>query len=154
MPPQATGPVRPGTPPRERARSPSPGPARVNRLSLAWYSSLVLPARQLQAVRADRTGATPDRDLSKLKRASGHVYRLDLTLPFTDARVIAHVGTQIVADTTRALTLREATYPPVHYIPILRWTWPEEGWYAANVGGSRAHSGDMRETLWVPRMLS
>jgi uncharacterized protein (DUF427 family) len=32
--------------------------------------------------------------------------------------VIAHVGTQIVADTTRALTLREATYPPMHYIPI------------------------------------
>jgi hypothetical protein len=35
---------------------------------------------------------------------------LDLTLPFAGARVIAHVGTQIVADTTRALTLRE---PPV-----------------------------------------
>jgi hypothetical protein len=43
---------------------------------------------------------------------------LDLTLPFAGARVIAHVGTQIVADTTRALTLRETTYPPVHYIPI------------------------------------
>ena len=43
---------------------------------------------------------------------------MDLTLPFAGARVIAHVGTQILADTTRALTLREATYPPVHYIPI------------------------------------
>ena len=43
---------------------------------------------------------------------------MDLTLPFAGARVIAHVGTQIVDDTTRALTLREATYPPVHYIPI------------------------------------
>ena len=43
---------------------------------------------------------------------------MDLTLPFAGARVIAHVGTQIVADTTRALTLREATYPPMHYIPI------------------------------------
>jgi hypothetical protein len=56
-----------------RARSPGPGPTRVNRLSLAWYSGLVLPAGQLQAVRADRTGATSDRDLSKLKRASGHL---------------------------------------------------------------------------------
>ncbi|HEY6791187.1 MAG TPA: DUF427 domain-containing protein [Trebonia sp.] len=28
------------------------------------------------------------------------------------------VGTQVVADTTRALTLREASYPPVQYIPL------------------------------------
>jgi uncharacterized protein (DUF427 family) len=31
---------------------------------------------------------------------------------------VARIGTQIVADTTRALTLREASYPPVQYIPI------------------------------------
>ena len=33
-------------------------------------------------------------------------------------RVVARVGAQIVADTTRALTLREAGYPPVQYIPL------------------------------------
>jgi uncharacterized protein (DUF427 family) len=41
-----------------------------------------------------------------------------ITIEDTGARVIARVGTHVVADTTRALTLREATYPPVHYIPI------------------------------------
>jgi uncharacterized protein (DUF427 family) len=33
-------------------------------------------------------------------------------------RVVARVGAQIVADTTRALTMREASYPPVHYVPL------------------------------------
>jgi len=41
-----------------------------------------------------------------------------ITIEDTGARVIARVGSRVVADTTRALTLREATYPPVHYIPI------------------------------------
>ena len=34
------------------------------------------------------------------------------------ARVIARVGDTVIADTTAALTLREAGYPPVHYIPL------------------------------------
>ncbi len=33
------------------------------------------------------------------------------------ARIVVSVGGRVIADTTEALTLREATYPPVHYIP-------------------------------------
>ena len=32
-------------------------------------------------------------------------------------RVRVRVGGETIADTTRALTLKEASYPPVHYIP-------------------------------------
>jgi len=41
-----------------------------------------------------------------------------ITIEATDARVVARVGAHVVADTTRALTLREANYPPVQYIPL------------------------------------
>jgi uncharacterized protein (DUF427 family) len=41
-----------------------------------------------------------------------------ITIEPTGVRVVARVGAQIVADTTRALTLREANYPPVQYIPL------------------------------------
>ena len=41
-----------------------------------------------------------------------------ITIEPTGTRVVARVGTLIVADTTRALTLREASYPPVQYIPL------------------------------------
>ena len=34
------------------------------------------------------------------------------------ARVIVSVAGRVVADTRNALTLREATYPPVQYIPV------------------------------------
>ena len=33
-------------------------------------------------------------------------------------RVVARVGDTVIADTNAALTLREAAYPPVHYIPL------------------------------------
>jgi uncharacterized protein (DUF427 family) len=33
------------------------------------------------------------------------------------ARVVVTVGGKVIADTTAALTLREASYPPVQYIP-------------------------------------
>ena len=33
-------------------------------------------------------------------------------------RVAARVGDTVIADTTAALTLREADYPPLHYIPL------------------------------------
>ena len=33
-------------------------------------------------------------------------------------RVVARVGDAVIADTSAALTLREAGYPPVHYIPL------------------------------------
>jgi uncharacterized protein (DUF427 family) len=41
-----------------------------------------------------------------------------ITVEPAGVRVVARVGAQIVADTTRALTMREASYPPVHYIPL------------------------------------
>ena len=41
-----------------------------------------------------------------------------ITIEPTGVRVLVRVGAQIVADTTRALTLREANYPPVQYIPL------------------------------------
>jgi uncharacterized protein (DUF427 family) len=41
-----------------------------------------------------------------------------ITIEPTGVRVVARVGAQIVAETTRALTLREANYPPVQYIPL------------------------------------
>jgi uncharacterized protein (DUF427 family) len=34
------------------------------------------------------------------------------------ARVVVSVAGRVVADTRNALTLREATYPPVQYIPV------------------------------------
>jgi uncharacterized protein (DUF427 family) len=41
-----------------------------------------------------------------------------ITIEPTGVRVVARLGAQIVADSTRALTLREADYPPVQYIPL------------------------------------
>ena len=41
-----------------------------------------------------------------------------ITIEPAGVRVVARVGAQIVADTTRALTMREASYPSVHYIPL------------------------------------
>lgn len=40
-----------------------------------------------------------------------------ITVEPTAGRVVVTVSGQIVADTRSALTLREAAYPPVHYIP-------------------------------------
>jgi uncharacterized protein (DUF427 family) len=41
-----------------------------------------------------------------------------ITIEPTGVRVTVLAGTQVIADTTRALTLREANYPPVQYIPL------------------------------------
>jgi uncharacterized protein (DUF427 family) len=41
-----------------------------------------------------------------------------ITIEPAGVRVVARVGAQVVADTTRALTLREVSYPPVQYIPL------------------------------------
>lgn len=40
-----------------------------------------------------------------------------ITITRSPKRVIVRIGDTVIADTTRALTLREASYPPVHYIP-------------------------------------
>ncbi|MDT0329604.1 DUF427 domain-containing protein [Nocardiopsis lambiniae] len=41
-----------------------------------------------------------------------------ITVRPADTRVVARVGDRVIADTTAALTLREASYPPVHYLPL------------------------------------
>jgi uncharacterized protein (DUF427 family) len=41
-----------------------------------------------------------------------------ITIDAETARVVARVGDTVIADTAAALTLREAGYPPVHYIPL------------------------------------
>ena len=40
-----------------------------------------------------------------------------ITLEPTSGRVVVRLGERIIADTNRALTLREADYDPVQYIP-------------------------------------
>ena len=40
-----------------------------------------------------------------------------ITIERNPNRVVVSAGGRIIADTTNALTLREAGYPPVHYIP-------------------------------------
>lgn len=40
-----------------------------------------------------------------------------ITIEPTPGRVVVKVGGQVIAESTEALTLREATYPPVQYIP-------------------------------------
>jgi uncharacterized protein (DUF427 family) len=41
-----------------------------------------------------------------------------ITIVSDTARVVARVGGTVIGDTNAALTLREAWYPPVHYIPV------------------------------------
>jgi len=40
-----------------------------------------------------------------------------ITIEANPARVVVTVGGRVIADTRTALTLREASYPPVQYIP-------------------------------------
>ena len=40
-----------------------------------------------------------------------------ITIVPTAKRVVVSVGGKIIANSSDALTLREANYPPVHYIP-------------------------------------
>jgi uncharacterized protein (DUF427 family) len=41
-----------------------------------------------------------------------------ISIDANPVRVVARVGDTVIADTSAALTLREAAYPPVHYIPL------------------------------------
>ena len=41
-----------------------------------------------------------------------------ITIEPTPSRVTVSLGGRVVADTRRALTLREASYPPVQYVPV------------------------------------
>ncbi len=40
-----------------------------------------------------------------------------ITIEANSSRVVVTVGGKVIADTSEALTLREASYPPVQYIP-------------------------------------
>jgi len=40
-----------------------------------------------------------------------------ISIELNRSRVVVKLGGKIIADTGDALTLREASYPPVHYIP-------------------------------------
>ena len=40
-----------------------------------------------------------------------------ITIERNPSRVVVTLGGKVIADTAHALTLREASYPPVHYIP-------------------------------------
>jgi uncharacterized protein (DUF427 family) len=40
-----------------------------------------------------------------------------ISIERNEARVVVTLAGRVIADTTAALTLREASYPPVHYIP-------------------------------------
>jgi uncharacterized protein (DUF427 family) len=41
-----------------------------------------------------------------------------ITIEPTPGRVLVRAGTTVVADSTRALSLRESTYPVVQYVPL------------------------------------
>ncbi|MFF3440257.1 DUF427 domain-containing protein [Streptosporangium sp. NPDC002721] len=41
-----------------------------------------------------------------------------ITITANPARIVVSVGGKVVADSRRALTLQEASYPPVQYVPI------------------------------------
>jgi uncharacterized protein (DUF427 family) len=45
---------------------------------------------------------------------AGHPISIDAST----IRVVARAGDTVIADTSRALILREAEYPPVYYIPL------------------------------------
>jgi uncharacterized protein (DUF427 family) len=42
-----------------------------------------------------------------------------ITIEPTPDRVVVRAAGQVLAETTRALTLREGNYPPVQYVPVL-----------------------------------
>ncbi|MTD53906.1 DUF427 domain-containing protein [Amycolatopsis pithecellobii] len=41
-----------------------------------------------------------------------------ITVEPTEGRVVVRAGGKVIAESTSALTLREANYPPVQYIPL------------------------------------
>ncbi len=41
-----------------------------------------------------------------------------ITIEPSDAHVVVSVDGRVIADSTSALALREASYPPIHYLPL------------------------------------
>jgi uncharacterized protein (DUF427 family) len=57
----------------------------------------------------------PDPTLNKPVKIPGPDH--PITVEPNSARVVVSLGGQVIADTKNALTLKEASYPAVHYIP-------------------------------------
>ena len=84
-----------------------------------------------------------------------------ITITPTDGHVVARVGDQVIAETDRALTLQEANYPPVQYVPLadvdqslLQATDHES--YCPYKGDASYYtvstpSGDLDNVIWVYR---
>ena len=68
----------------------------------------------------NRTFSAETRDLTtiQLTANAATISAVALSIEPTGGHVVARIGTLTIADTTRALTLREANYPPVQYIPL------------------------------------
>jgi uncharacterized protein (DUF427 family) len=81
-----------------------------------------------------------------------------ITLAPNPRRVVVRIGERRIADSVRALTLREANYPPVHYIPredvdMARLTRTDHGSYCPYKGEasyfSIAEGGERaRDAVW------
>ena len=80
-----------------------------------------------------------------------------ITIEPTNARVVVEVSGRIVADTTNALTLRESTYPPVHYIPIAdvdesQLAPSDTATYCPYKGDASYYSvADVKDAIWTYR---
>ena len=59
--------------------------------------------------------ATREQSVSAVESRSHPARRIDVDP--CPARVRVELGGEVVADSTRALVMREADYPPVHYFP-------------------------------------
>ncbi|MFE4756101.1 DUF427 domain-containing protein [Streptomyces sp. NPDC056704] len=56
--------------------------------------------------------------MSREMRIPGPDHPIEISKNPSLIRVVAQDGGKVVAETTAALTLSEANYPPVHYIPL------------------------------------
>jgi uncharacterized protein (DUF427 family) len=82
-----------------------------------------------------------------------------ITIEANPSRFVVRVGGEIIADTNNALTLREASYPPVQYIPrrdvdMDALTRSEDTTYCPYKGGASYYSvpicGDRsRNAVWT-----
>lgn len=82
-----------------------------------------------------------------------------ITVTPTGTRVLVKAGDTVVADTTRALTLQESTYPPVYYVPVAdvdpaRLRPSEHRTYCPYKGDASYHSlagpdGELTDAVWT-----
>jgi uncharacterized protein (DUF427 family) len=84
-----------------------------------------------------------------------------ITVTPTDGHVVARAGDQVIAESDRALTLQEANYPPIQYVPladvdqsVLRAT--EHQTYCPYKGDASYYTvntpyGDLDNAIWTYR---